>query len=184
MDVMLQKDVMSETIFSGKFIRVRKRGTWEYVERTNANGVVGIVAITEDRKLILTEQFRPPVNTNVIELPAGLTGDIAGQEDETVADAARRELLEETGYEARHVRTFITGTSSAGLTSEVLTLCIATGLRRVAMGGGVDGEAIQIHEIPLDQVHQWTFEQYQTGKLVDFKIFVALYLALTRSVEG
>lgn len=164
-------------LYTGKFLRLLIRGTWEYVERTNASGVVGIVAITEDSKLILTEQFRPPVNCNVIELPAGLTGDIAGSEDEAVAEAAKRELLEETGYEAIDVTTFLSGTSSAGLTSEVLTLCIATGLRRVSSGGGVEGEAIQIHEIPLEEVHDWVVEQSKSGKLIDFKIFTALYLA-------
>lgn len=168
---------MSNTVYSGKFLRLMTRGTWEYVERTNAKGVVGIVAITEDRKLILTEQFRPPVNCNVIELPAGLTGDTPGAEDEAQAEAAKRELLEETGYQACEVTTFLTGTSSAGLTSEVLTLCIAKGLKRVAGGGGVEGESIQIHEIPLADVHAWLIKQSETGKMVDFKIFTALYLA-------
>lgn len=172
------------TLYTGKFLRLMTRGTWEYVERTNASGVVGIVAITEDGKLILTEQFRPPVNCNVIELPAGLTGDIAGAEDEAVSEAAKRELLEETGYEAKEVTTFLPGTSSAGLTSEVLTLCIATGLCRVSSGGGVEGESIQIHEIPLEEVHDWVIQQSNSGKLIDFKIFTALYLASRTERKG
>ena len=167
---------MTNTLYSGKFLRLMARGTWEYVERTNASGVVGIVALTDDRKLILVEQFRPPVNCNVIELPAGLAGDIAGAENEAGMEAAKRELLEETGYEASDVTPFITGSSSAGLTSEVLTLCIAKGLRRISSGGGDASESIVVHEIPLDQVHQWTLAQSKAGKLVDFKIFMAIYL--------
>ena len=45
-------------------------------------------------------RHRWPVRTHCIELPAGLVGDVAGQEGEALEVAARRELLEETGYEA------------------------------------------------------------------------------------
>ena len=46
------------------------------------------------------EQFRKPVTARVIEIPAGLVGDEKEYREETLADSARRELLEETGFQA------------------------------------------------------------------------------------
>src|SRR5436305_7986631 len=88
-------------IAEGKHIRLVARGKWEFAERKKVSGIVGIVAVTDDRKLILVEQFRAPVNARVIEIPAGLAGDIEGSEDEALEIAAKRELSEETGYEAK-----------------------------------------------------------------------------------
>src|SRR4051812_22417920 len=94
-----------KTLCDGKHIRLVQKGKWEFVERKKVSGIVGIVAVTDDGKLILVEQFRPPVNKRVIEIPAGLAGDVAGREEESLETAARRELLEETGYEAREMTT-------------------------------------------------------------------------------
>src|SRR5437868_5276351 len=99
-----------ETIAKGKHLHLVRRGTWEFAHRPNITGIVGIVAVTDDGKLILVEQFRPPVNTAVIELPAGLAGDVAGADDEPLAAAARRELLEETGFDAAEMEELCHGT--------------------------------------------------------------------------
>src|ERR1700759_4607932 len=88
------------TVYDGKYIRMVKRGKWEYAARKGVSGIVAIIAVTDDGKLVLVEQYRAPVGKRGIELPAGLAGDVAGQEDEELAAAAGRELLEETGYEA------------------------------------------------------------------------------------
>ena len=50
--------------------------------------------------MLLVEQHRPPVNQTVLELPAGLVGDLSNQPLENLEQAAKRELLEETGYHA------------------------------------------------------------------------------------
>ena len=55
----------------------------------------------DQRYADFVEQFRPPVGRQVIEIPAGLVGDDDSHPEETIADTARRELLEETGFEAR-----------------------------------------------------------------------------------
>ena len=83
---------------NGKHLRFMRKGTWEYADRLGVSGIVGIIAVTGDGKLLLVEQYRPPVNANVIELPAGLAGDEPGRADESLLAAARRELQEETGY--------------------------------------------------------------------------------------
>lgn len=144
--------------------------------RPNVSGIVIIVAVTGENHLILVEQFRPPVNSRVIELPAGLAGDVAGSEEEDLAEAARRELLEETGYAAESFTRLFAGPPSAGLSSEVLTFFRAEGLQKVEAGGGDESEDIQIHEIPLDQVSEWLEDRVKNqGVQIDPKIFTGLY---------
>ena len=97
---------MSErnVVAAGKHLRLVSVDGWEFAERTTCSGVVAIIAVTDDGKLILTEQFRPPVARRVIDLPAGLAGDISGQEHEPLERAARRALQEETGYDAEEFK--------------------------------------------------------------------------------
>ncbi len=164
--------VISET----KFLRFVDRGGWSYVERTKSNGVVCIVARTRDDRILLVEQYRPPVNCNVIELPSGLSGDLTDLPDEPLENAARRELLEETGYEAKHLRQAAVVTSSAGLTSEVVTLFIADELEKVAEGGGDESENITVHEIPVNEINDWLHQAQTAGKLIGSRVFAGLYL--------
>ena len=77
---------------------IMKSGRWEYADRVGSTGAVVIAGVTGHGSLILTEQFRIPVNQRVIELPAGIAGDIPGHEEEELAIAARRELLDATEF--------------------------------------------------------------------------------------
>jgi ADP-ribose pyrophosphatase len=163
------------TLCTGKFLALVKEGHWEYAERTNATGASIIVAVTEEQKLLLVEQYRIPVHSRTIELPAGIIGDEPGGADEAHADAAKRELIEETGYEATDVKALSHGPASSGLTSETVTLFLATGLRRVGVGGGVAHEQITVHEVPLSEVHDWLEAKANSGILVDPKIYAGLY---------
>ena len=169
-----------ETVAEGKFIRLVRQGKWEYVKRKGIAGIVAIVAVTDDRKIILVEQDRPPVGKRVIELPAGLAGDVAGHEDEELAAAARRELLEETGYEAREMTRVAEGAASAGISDEVITLFLATGLRKTGEGKGDGSEEIALHEVPVDRVVQWLDARVREGKLVDLKLYSGLFFAQRR----
>jgi ADP-ribose diphosphatase len=168
-------EIEKRVIADGKHIRLVARGKWEYAERKKVSGIVGIVAVTDDRKLILVEQFRAPVNARVIEIPAGLAGDIEGSEDEALEIAAKRELSEETGYEAKTMTRLTEGAVSAGMTSEVITLFRATGLARSGKGGGEGSEQIEVHEIPLDQVHVWIQQREKQGAIVDLKVYAGMF---------
>ena len=162
----------------GRHLRFVEEDGWEFVERNAINGVVVIVAVTAEGRLVLVEQYRRPVGTTVLELPAGLSGDVVGQEDEDLASAARRELLEETGYDAGSLeRIGPTGPPSAGVTSEVVTFFRAQALRRVGPGGGDAHEQITVHEIPLAEVEAWLEERARAGALVDPKVYAGLYFA-------
>jgi len=161
-----------------------RRGSWEYAERRGVTGIVGIVAVTDEGKLLLVEQFRLPVNTRVIELPAGLVGDEPGHEAESLLAAAHRELNEETGYDAANMVILTSGPSSAGMSNEIVTLCYATKLTKRNSGGGVDGEDIVVHEVPLAEItrrlRQWTND----GKLVDLKVYAAQHFATSLGIDG
>lgn len=163
------------TLYTGKFLALVKEGHWEYADRTNATGAAIIVAVTEEQKLLLVEQYRIPVHARTIEMPAGIIGDEPGSSDEAQAGAARRELIEETGYEAGQIEALTHGPASSGLTSETVTLFRATKLRRVGAGGGVAHEDIIVHEVPLSEVHEWLEAKARAGVLVDPKVYAGLY---------
>ena len=98
-----------ETLGKGNYLELLRVNGWEYVRRTASTSVVVIIAQTDANELLLVEQYRPPVGTNVIELPAGLVGDEPGYEQESPEQASKRELLEETGYLGNNFELFFIG---------------------------------------------------------------------------
>jgi ADP-ribose pyrophosphatase len=164
-------------IAEGRHLRFVETDSWEYVERKKISGIVGILAVTPEGKLLLTEQFRRPLGRKVIELPAGLAGDVAGSENEKLAIAARRELLEETGYDASRFELLACGSVSAGLSDEIITLYRATGLKKVSDGGGDGDENITVHAVPLKSLRRWLKRKEREGAVVDLKVYAGLHFA-------
>ena len=162
------------THFHGRYLNLLERDGWEFASRSNASGVVVLVAVTSDEEIILVEQYRKPVESLVIELPAGLVGDHADP-DEPILLAAARELEEETGYAASQLEVLMTCPSSAGMSDEMISFVLAKGLTRVGPGGGDDSEDIEVHIVPLKDVDDWLTRQQSAGKLMDPKIYAGLY---------
>ena len=125
-------EILAET----SHVRLVNRNGWNFVQRTRATGVVSIIGVTKNDEYVFVEQHRPALAQSVIEFPAGLAGDIAGAESESLEEAARRELLEETGYEAGSLRQVCEVVSSAGLTDETITMFLAFDLEKTGSGGG------------------------------------------------
>ena len=123
-----------ETLFETHWIRMLRIGHWDYVVRPQSENCVGILAITPEEEIVLIEQFRIPLQKRVIEIPAGIVGDEPEHLGESLAETARRELLEETGYRAATMEKLIVTPTSAGLTSEYIHLFQAR--RRRHRGGG------------------------------------------------
>lgn len=163
-------------IQTGKYLKLVRRDGWEYIERVHCAGVVIIVAKTDDDKVILVEQFRHPVQKRTIGFPAGLVGDDRDKRGESFVSAAKRELLEETGYRARKMTLFFEGPVSAGMCRDMIHIFHATGLKKVAAGGGVDDlEQIKVHEVPLRGIESWLLRQQKKGLLVGPNVFAGLY---------
>lgn len=166
-----------EEFARGRFVRLVRRGRWEYADRYGIGGIVAVVAITPEDRFVMVEQHRIPVRSRVVELPAGLAGDTADFAGEPLEDAARRELLEETGWAARSMELIFEGPPSAGLTTERIAFYRARDLERKGEGGGDGSEDIEVHEVPLDAVDEWLLARQRAGRLVDPKVYTGLYFA-------
>jgi ADP-ribose pyrophosphatase len=157
--------------WEGRFIAAKRRGKWEYVSRTRNIRAAAILAI-HDGHVILVEQYRVPLQAMCLELPAGLIGD--EQTSEAVEDAATRELEEETGYRARRMVALGRFHASPGMSSEGFHLMRAEGLTRVGEGGGVEGEDIAVHRVPLAGVAEFVAAKRAEGCAMDVKLLLLL----------
>ncbi len=172
---MLQQSYRT-TLYEGKYKRLVRQGSWEFTERVNCSGIVVVLAMTQDKKVLLIEQYRIPVGKNVIEFPAGLVNDSSDHKNETLEDAAKRELLEETGYEAKTLRFCIQGPASQASSADILTIFKAAGLRKVSDAIGDGTESITVHEVSLHQADRWLQQKEKEGCLVDPKVYAGFYL--------
>lgn len=164
-----------ETLGKGHYLELLRVNGWEYVRRTASTSVVVIIAQTDANELLLVEQYRQPVGTNVIELPAGLVGDEPRYEQESPEQAAKRELVEETGYLGTNFELLLESPSSSGLSSEIISIYRATQIEKQHVGGGNEHEDIIVHAIPVGQIKEWLKMQLQNKKMIDYKIYLALY---------
>jgi len=169
-------------IYEGNFLRFLKKGEWEYIQRTHQGGrIVIVVAVTQENKVILVEQYRVPVKRKVIEFPAGLVNDEdADVSNESLAVAAKRELLEETGYKARRVVKLLEGPVSSGSSADKISMMRAYDLKKVSKGGGDDMECIVVHEVDLKKVDLWLKKMEKKGYLIEPKVYAGLYFLKNR----
>lgn len=150
---------MSERrVFEGRLISVRLSGRYEIVEHP---GSVAVLAVDAEDRVVLTPQRRPAVGREqVLEIPAG-TLDVAG---ESAADAARRELEEETGLRCERLERLIAYFPSPGYTNERQELYLATGL---------SGELHDAELVPLQEA----VARVERGEIEDLKTAFAILLA-------
>lgn len=164
-------DEPAETVWSGKYLTAKKRGTWEYVSR--AGGIRAAVILAIDAgEVILVEQFRVPLGRPCLELPAGLVGDVDASE--SVELSARRELEEETGYRADRIEDLGDFYSSPGMASESFTLVRASGLTKVGDGGGDGDENIIVHRVPIGEIEAFVAAKRANGLAIDVKLLLLL----------
>ena len=164
---------MSRSVeWAGKYIRIVRDGTWEYVER--CGGVHAVVILAEyDGKAILIEQVRVPLgNRKCLELPAGLVGD--EDPNATIEGTAVKELEEETGFTAERIEVIGEFFSSPGMVAEGFTLVRAHGLRRIGDGGGNEHEDIEVHLVAPANVAAFVERKRTEGVAIDVKLLLLL----------
>ncbi len=169
-----------EVLYRGSHLVLRRSGHWEYVERPYRAPGVLIVATTESGLLVLIDEFRVPVGGRVISLPAGLVGDKG--ERESAETAARRELLEETGYECSNLEFLGGGPSSPGLSSEMVSFYRARGVRKVA--DPRPEEETTVYLAPFDEAVGWTRARAAEGFLIHPMLWAGLLLARHAAQPG
>ena len=180
------KIINRKTIWEGRFIRSLlleykdDRGElrdWEAVERVNCKGIVAVIPVTTDGSLLMIRQFRPAVNCHVIEFPAGLN-----DKDENLLEAAKRELLEETGYMSDSFELLAEGPISSGLSSEILTVylakdCVYAPVELREKYPAEETENIELLNVPLLSAYEIIEEFRQHGDMADIKIYGFIELA-------
>jgi ADP-ribose pyrophosphatase len=155
--------------------RLRKRDTGEerdYYSLTSPGEAVATVALTDDGRVLLTRQYRHPVRRVVWDLPAG-----AMQRDEEPAQAARRELLEETGYRAGHLTPLAYFNQFPGSMNIGTHLFLARDLTWV--GQRLDpGEELQVVAVPFHQA----LEMVVNGEVIDGALMMGLLLVAQKGM--
>jgi len=168
---MSDAEAQEEIVWQGKFITAKKKGRWEYVGRARGIKAAVILAI-DDGHVLLVEQFRVPIGTNCLELPAGLVGD--EEPGEAFELAAARELEEECGYSPARIEFLGEFFSSPGMVSESFYFVRAHDLTKVSEGGGVEGENITVHRVPLCDVDAFVAAKRAEGCAIDAKVLTLL----------
>ena len=175
-------DPNTELLYEGDWLRLVRRGHWESCERTHGKGMaVIIIACTPDDEVLFVEQHRVPLGARTIEMPAGLVGDQSGED--TLEDAARRELEEETGWRPANVEVLLVGPTSSGMSNERIAFVRATDLEKVGEGGGVDNEDITVHTVPRSEAPAWLMRKQREGFELDLKLWAGLWM-LERNPDG
>jgi len=136
-------------------------------------GAVAVVPLVfdaaGDASVVLVTQYRPPFETDVIEIPAGMR-DIEGED---TAEVARRELVEEAGLEAGTLDLLGSVYPSSGMTDSITTLYLATDCTPVATDRkGPEEQFMTIMQVPLDDA----LVMIDRGEIVDAKTVAALLM--------
>ncbi len=147
-----EKTLSSQLIYDGRAVKLRvdtvqmpdgRQTTREIVEHSDC---VAIVAIDADDNVLLVNQFRHPVEKELLEIPAG---GIDAKEDPVAA--VRREMQEETGYLPRKVERLGGFFSSPGYCTEYLHLYLATDLTPNQLYAE-DTEGIRLVRAPIAKI--------------------------------
>jgi ADP-ribose pyrophosphatase len=136
-------------------------GRTAHREVVEHHGAVAVAAVNERDEIALVLQYRHPIGRRLLELPAGL---LDGGLDEAPVEAARRELVEETGLAAEHWSTLVDVAVSPGFTDEALRVYLATGISAADQPDREDEEAdMTVHWVPIGDAVQKVF----SGEIVN-----------------
>lgn len=165
-----EKTMKCERVYEGRIINVRvdtvelpnkKYSKREIVEHP---GAVGIIPVTQDKKIILVKQFRKPVEEVLLEIPAGK---IEAKEDPY--RCALRELEEETGFATNNVKKLSEFYTTPGFSNEVMHIYLAENLKEGTVNLDED-ENIEIITLSIEEI----LDKIKTGEIKDAKTIVGI----------
>lgn len=137
-------------------------------------GIVSVLPMTEDGNVILIRQYRPPLDSIQLELPAGCAE--VGKHP-TLEDAVHAELREETGYMTPSLTHIAAFASSSGMTNEVVHGYIAENCRKVSDILTLDqDEYIETLEIPYAEIDRYIASEVLSGAIVEPKMLALIML--------
>lgn len=166
---------MRKHIYIGKVIEVFKdtvtlpNGNIAELDYIAHPGASAIVPITNDGKIILLKQYRHAASGYLYEIPAGKL-DIQG---ENPLECAKRELQEETGYQAKEWKKLVTIQTTPGFCNEIIHIYLAKNLIEGKTAHEAN-EVIDIHYFTKEEI----FKMMQEEKITDAKTLSGLFYAL------
>lgn len=171
--IVREKTISSDRIYTGKTIslkvdtvEIENRG-YQKREIVEHLGAVGIVAVTDENKIILIKQFRKPIEQVIWEIPAGKM-----EIGENPKDCAIRELKEETGYSAKNIKLIHKFFTSAGFSNQKIYIFLATGLTKGDPNFDED-EIIEKYEVDIDEAYNMVIK----NEIEDAKTIIGILLA-------
>ncbi|MBQ9365622.1 MAG: NUDIX hydrolase [Schwartzia sp.] len=170
---LIEKKIDSRSIYDGKLLHVKidsvllpngDKATREWVKHPGASAVIPVLP---DGNIILVRQYRYPVESVTLEIPAGKL-DVAGEDP---LECARRELSEETGYTAAEYEKLISIATTVGFSNEWIHIFAARGLKAGEQHPD-DDEFINVEKMSLVDAHSLVME----NKIIDAKTIVAIMM--------
>lgn len=170
--VLEEKTISSDRVYTGKVITLKVDTVeipgqgYQKRELVEVGGAVGIVAITDDNKIVLVKQFRKPIEKPIFEIPAGKL-----EKNESPKECAERELKEETGYSAKNIKLIHKFFTSAGFSNEIMFVYLATGLTPGENNLDAD-EFLDVYEVELEEAYNMVLK----NEIEDAKTSIGLLL--------
>ncbi len=167
-----EQTVSSDRIYTGKVISLKvdtvevPRKGYQKREIIEHPGAVGIVAITNENKVVLVKQYRKAIEKAIWEIPAGKL-----EQGENPRDCAIRELKEETGYTANNIKLIHKFYTSAGFSNQKIYIYLATDLES-GEASLEDDEFLDVQEVDLEEV----YEMINKNDIEDAKTSIGLLL--------
>ncbi|USK58693.1 NUDIX domain-containing protein [Peribacillus asahii] len=177
-----EKTLSSQKIFTGKVISLQvdevelPDGKTSKREIIKHPGAVAVIAITDDGKIVMVEQYRKAMERSLVEIPAGKL-----EPGEEPLKTAKRELEEETGYVCERMEHVISFYTSPGFADELVHVYVAHQLSKKEDAASLDeDEFVEVIELTLEEAQQYIVEE----KIYDAKTAYAVqYLQLMEALQ-
>ncbi len=174
-----EKTTATQPIYDGRIIQVRvddvvlPNGASSKRELVKHPGAVAVIAVTDEGKIVLVEQYRKAMEKALVEIPAGKL-----EQGEAPLTTAMRELEEETGYICEDMKLLYSFYTSPGFADEIVYLYEATGLTKKEDKADLDeDEFVDLLEVTLEEA----WELIQEQRIHDAKTILAMqYLQLKK----